>query len=158
MPCRNRHTIALCPTHSRVCRQEPGTPGPPETPGPDTAATAVTDTTADRFLRCAQCLAPVTRERDRMTVNGAHRHVFANPYGVVYEIGCFARAPGCALLVGPPTPDFSWFPGTAWQVAVCAACGQHLGWRYTGHSRGPFYGLILPRLLQASDTAVRDGS
>ena len=71
--------------------------------------------------------------------------MFANPYGVVFAIGCFSGAPGCAA-VGAPSPDFSWFPGTRWQVAVCAACGLHLGWRYAGGPEGGFYGLILDRL------------
>jgi hypothetical protein len=88
--------------------------------------------------------------RDRRSVDGAHRHVFANPHGFVFEIGCFAQAPGCTAM-GPPTPDFSWFPGSTWQVAVCARCGLHLGWRYEGHPEaGQFHGLILSRLRQSA--------
>jgi hypothetical protein len=25
---------------------------------------------------------------------------------------------------------FTWFEGYAWQVASCAGCGTHLGWRF----------------------------
>jgi hypothetical protein len=96
------------------------------------------------LLCCVQCLHTITSDNRRMTVSGAHRHVFANPFGHVFEIGCFSDAPGCAV-VGAPSPDFSWFTGTTWRVAVCAACGLHLGWRYESGDRA-FYGLILDRL------------
>ena len=86
----------------------------------------------------------------RVAVAGAHRHVFANPQGHVFEIGCFAAAPGCAA-VGPPSSDFSWFPGTLWQVVICVACGLHLGWCYTQSDGGTFFGLILDRLHQTPE-------
>ena len=133
-----------------VGKGHPGGPsGTPETPAPGSRAAPEVASPEEQPLCCAQCLAPVARERDRCQVAGAHRHVFANPHGHVFEIGCFAQAPGCASL-GPATPDFSWFPGTSWQVAVCARCGLHLGWRYTGQADGSFYGLILPRLVSPS--------
>jgi hypothetical protein len=88
----------------------------------------------------------ITAPSWRVAVDGSHRHVFANPHGHVFEIGCFAAAPGCAA-VGSPTSDFSWFPGTLWQIAVCVACGLHLGWRYIQSDGVTFYGLILDRLL-----------
>jgi len=133
-----------------VCKERPvGPSGTPDTPAPGSSDAPEVAPPEDQTLRCAQCLAPVARERDRCQVAGAHRHVFANPHGHVFEIGCFTRADGCSSL-GPATPDFSWFPGTRWQVAVCARCGLHLGWRYTGQADGSFYGLILPRLVSPS--------
>lgn len=89
----------------------------------------------------------MTRLADRIAVGGVHRHIFANPDGWVFEIGCFSRAPGC-MAVGPVIPDFSWFPGTTWQVTVCGRCGLHLGWHYAGSDGNRFFGLILPRLRQ----------
>ncbi len=86
----------------------------------------------------------------RLAVAGSHQHVFANPHGHVFEIGCFTAAPGCAA-VGLPTSDFSWFPGMIWQVAVCGACGRHLGWRYVQGDGGVFFGLILDRLRQTPE-------
>jgi hypothetical protein len=126
--------------------QPPPPPGSPAGPDPGAAEDGAEAIPDEGPLRCAQCLWPVTFPRDRRSVGGAHRHVFANPHGLVFEIGCFARAPGC-VPVGPDTPDFSWFPGTTWQVASCARCGLHLGWRYEGHPElDRFHGLILPRL------------
>ncbi|WP_428569099.1 MAG: cereblon family protein [Solidesulfovibrio sp. DCME] len=100
-------------------------------------------------MRCAACLAPITEERQRIAVAGAHVHVFANPLGAIFEIGCFAAAPGVGL-VGEASAAFTWFAGTAWQVAVCAACGEHLGWRYARPDGGFFFGLILDRLVSGA--------
>jgi hypothetical protein len=85
----------------------------------------------------------ITSTRERTEVGGAHEHTFANPYGIVYVIGCFARAPGCGF-EGPPSAFFSWFPGYDWRMAVCRGCFAHLGWSF---GEAPdFYGLILERL------------
>ncbi|MEA4855744.1 MAG: cereblon family protein [Solidesulfovibrio sp.] len=100
-------------------------------------------------LLCAACRAAITEERQRIAVAGSHHHVFANPYGRVFEIGCFAAAPGVAA-TGAASPAFSWFAGTAWRVAVCAACGEHLGWRYDRTAGGFFFGLILDRLVSGA--------
>lgn len=143
---------------------------PPESPPDDTSmpapgtvpdAETVTVTTeappGEGPLCCGQCLLPVALVRDRIRVNGSHRHVFANPHGLLFEIGCFARAPGC-VPIGPATPDFSWFPGTTWRVAVCARCGLHLGWLYADQAGSAgFFGLILPRLRQAPPGGAPDG-
>ena len=79
-----------------------------------------------------------------MTVNGKSEHVFFNPQGDVFELGCFAAATNL-LSAGPKTDEFTWFAGFAWQATVCMGCGVHLGWRYTGDAGG-FYGLILAEL------------
>jgi len=102
----------------------------------------------DRIL-CRECGHPITSPRDRVTIQGSHAHTFANPAGILYEIGCFRTAAGCAH-VGPATPEWSWFAGYCWRVALCAACFTHLGWLYQGRGRDAFHGLILNRLAQAS--------
>lgn len=103
-----------------------------------------------RRLLCAQCRTPVTDANARVHRLGRHEHVFANPDGVVFRIGCFADAPGCRM-VGAATGRWTWFPGFRWQVALCAACGAHLGWRYSGPGAERFYGLILARLVERSE-------
>ena len=95
-------------------------------------------------LLCAACSRPITRERERIRINERHEHVFANPHGYIYQIGCFAAAPGC-LTVGAAESFFSWFPGYAWQVALCGGCGALLGWAYSS-ADAQFYGLILEKL------------
>lgn len=95
---------------------------------------------AGRHIVCRNCRQRLCRESDRMVVNGSHVHVFCNPSGLVFEVACFARAGGC-LPEGAFVSEFSWFPGHAWQIALCAGCGRHLGWRFRGLN-GQFHGLI----------------
>lgn len=102
-----------------------------------------------RFVRCGACGRPVAAPESRGEVGGRHAHVFANPGGHVFEIGCFQDAFGCRG-EGPFVAEFSWFDGFAWQVALCRYCDAHLGWRYrTLDGAGPgFWGLILGRVSE----------
>jgi hypothetical protein len=83
-----------------------------------------------------------------MVVQGSHRHTFANPYGAVFDIGCFSSARGFAY-VGHFSAEFTWFKGFKWKSVVCALCMSHLGWLFlSGEGKG-FYGLILERLIES---------
>jgi len=93
---------------------------------------------------CRACRHAITTGDQRLEVSGSHRHTFFNPAGIVYEIGCFARAAGCSL-AGETSGEFSWFPGYLWRIAICGGCGTHLGWRFQS-ADSAFYGLILPKL------------
>jgi hypothetical protein len=103
----------------------------------------------DPALLCRQCLSFITRPGYRIVINGTHHHTFANPYGIVFEIGCFKEAGGCAA-AGAPSSEFTWFPGFKWQIALCASCMTHLGWRFVSAGSGIFYGLILDQLIESS--------
>lgn len=72
-------------------------------------------------------------------------HTRLNPFGYVWEFGCFAEAKG-AVVEGQPTLQATWFAGHTWVFANCGSCGVHLGWRYDGES-GTFFGLISERLV-----------
>jgi len=98
---------------------------------------------------CGSCSAVITEPEARISRRGSHEHAFFNPYGIVYDIGCFSHAPGCAA-VGEPSDDFSWFPGYSWQVTCCRSCQTHLGWRFASGGEG-FYGLILERLAEGEE-------
>lgn len=135
-------------------RQPPGTRRLKESaaaPAGATPASQAEEKTESREpgapLCCARCGHVITRERDRTTVNGRYTHTRVNPSGFVFHFGCFARAEGC-LVVGPPTIEASWFPGFAWQYAMCAECKTHLGWSFRGES--DFLGLVLDRLTAPS--------
>jgi hypothetical protein len=97
-------------------------------------------------LRCAACGHVITDASQRIAMNGAHVHLFTNPAGFVFEIGCFASAPGCAH-VGPREDAFSWFPGWSWQIATCASCHVHLGWIYRNAGE-QFHGVIVAALRE----------
>ena len=118
--------------------------GPGGTPGASSDADA--EASDERPLRCARCGAVVTTGRARISVGGAHEHSRANPGGWVHRFGCFAHAPGCRS-VGEPSAEFAWFAGTTWQIAVCGACREHLGWRFQGPD-GTFWGLRVAKVVE----------
>jgi hypothetical protein len=97
-------------------------------------------------IYCGRCRYAVTTAEQIIAVNGAHEHLFRNPAGIVYRIGCFSTAEGCCLS-GTPTHEFTWFAGYAWSVALCANCLLHLGWHYSSEASG-FFGLILDHLTR----------
>ncbi len=114
---------------------------------PEDAVPDAENTPSARALICATCGAVVTSSAERTFRDDSFEHVFTNPGGFVYRIGCFRKAPGC-LERGEPTDFFTWFRGYAWSFAVCRSCVAHLGWHYTGRE-DEFFGLILNHLKAA---------
>ncbi len=111
-----------------------------------------TETAEDDPIYCAGCGHLITRERWAISIDG-HERVFINPAGRVFRIRCFDEAPGAAD-TGDPTKEHTWFPGYAWNFALCRVCDAHLGWRFVGGQAPPvFYGLIKTALT----TAPSDG-
>ena len=96
---------------------------------------------------CAACLTRVCDDGDIVAIGGATRHRFTNPAGFTFEIGTFARAPGCRA-DGEPTLEHTWFPEHAWSLANCANCTTQLGWFFAGATS--FFGLIWSRLIQGA--------
>ena len=101
----------------------------------------------EKRLFCAACRHLITHQDERIPVQGGHEHRFTNPHGIAYHIGCYREAAGCAV-VGESTTEFTWFPGYAWRIALCANCHTHLGWRFQSTSEY-FHGLIVNRLTSA---------
>ncbi len=93
------------------------------------------------YLYCSECRNPISYENARVRLNGSHLHRFVNPAAVVYEVCCFASAPG-ADICGEASPQHSWFSGFSWQYAHCSDCGAHLGWYYENTSAECFFALI----------------
>jgi hypothetical protein len=108
------------------------------------AITHKSSTRKESQYLCASCGHPVTTREYEETVDGAHIHRFVNPAGIPFTIGCFSNAPGCTHQ-GPPTDQYTWFPGYSWSCALCGNCSEHLGWRYE-NSAAIFYGLIMTQL------------
>ncbi len=106
------------------------------------------DAGTDDAIYCAQCSHLLTRMRWAVDIGG-HERVFINPAGRVFRISCFKEAPG-AHDEGTPTEEFTWFPGYAWNLALCRGCGVHLGWRFEGNDLpAVFFGLIKSALTQS---------
>ena len=104
-------------------------------------------TKKEKRLFCAACRHLITHQDERAPVQGGHEHRFTNPHGITYHIGCYREATGCAV-VGESTAEFTWFPGYAWRIALCANCRAHLGWRFQSEA-DYFHGLIVGRLTSA---------
>ena len=102
----------------------------------------------EETLICRECRQVIARPTDRINVEGAFRHTFANPHGIVYEIGCFQSVLGCGM-VGPPSHEFAWFKGYAWHILLCMGCRIHMGWAFSNAADNRFYGLILNRLISS---------
>ena len=107
-------------------------------------------------LLCRHCGRVITDEHERMTAQGLHQHTFANPHGLVFTIGCFRSAAGCAYR-GPLTTEWTWFKGFSWRMAHCRCCRAHLGWRYISPGGESFHGLILNQLVSARKGADGNG-
>lgn len=97
---------------------------------------------------CSTCKHKITIRREMISVNGAHQHTFANPNGIIFDIGCYKTAPGC-LNTGPFTDEFSWFKGYMWRVSICASCFTHLGWLFLSSGNDYFFGLITDRVIDS---------
>jgi hypothetical protein len=144
MVCQTHPCAATPNPHKRHFKTGPAAPHQGPERAPDTS-----DETRERearSVRCRECLHPITREEERTSAAGGFQHTFANPHGIVFTIGCFGAAEGCAL-VGPTSDEFAWFAGFHWQVAVCGKCLAHMGWRFAAPSGTAFWGLILDHLV-----------
>lgn len=100
----------------------------------------------EEVIRCRQCRNVITSPDERIIIQGSHQHTFANPHGIVFEIGCFRNVKGCGY-IGPSSNEFSWFSGFSWRVVVCVACLAHLGWLFDSPAKDSFHGLILNHLI-----------
>ncbi|MEA3437413.1 MAG: cereblon family protein [Thermodesulfobacteriota bacterium] len=103
----------------------------------------------DKYILCRQCRRIITTSAERIEIQGAHQHTFANPHGSVYQIGCFRSASGCGY-AGQASDEFSWFTGYSWRIAVCGSCLFHLGWLFISPGSQSFNGLILDHLIHPS--------
>ncbi len=101
-------------------------------------------------IYCRFCGHGITGIEQKTSRQGSHRHVFTNPSGITFEIGIFSDVPGC-VNVTEPTFEFTWFKGYAWQVSICAHCGNHLGWFWQS-TDDAFFGLILDRIVEGPTT------
>jgi len=130
-----------------LLRQRSGKKDSPKASEPAGKESAEPSTEEEQHILCRQCHQAITRPAERITVQGAHHHTFANPHGIVFEIGCFKYAQGCGY-AGPPSTEFTWFSGYAWRVSFCTLCLAHLGWVFIADSGDSFHGFILDRLIQ----------
>jgi len=101
----------------------------------------------EEYIVCRQCRQAITRPAERISIQGSHQHTFANPHGIVFEIGCFKDVTGCGY-AGAATDEFSWFAGYSWRICFCRMCLTHLGWIFSSQAGDIFHALILDRIIQ----------
>jgi hypothetical protein len=101
----------------------------------------------DHAVICAACNHALTKRSARIEIDGAHEHAFANPAGLTFRVACLREAPG-SRADGDESTFWTWFSGYAWRVALCGACGEHVGWSYANDASG-FFGLITTRIKTA---------
>jgi hypothetical protein len=95
-------------------------------------------------IYCILCNNLITNKNNQISINDAHKHSFANPHGIVFEIGCFSSARGC-FSIDKSSSEFTWFSGYSWRITVCNNCQNHNGWLFSSNSNA-FFGLILDKL------------
>lgn len=81
---------------------------------------------------------------------------YCNPSGFVHEtLTVYRVIPKTIRTTSKPSTDFSWFPGYSWQISVCNACNNHIGWKFVTTKRGykpkKFYGLCGKTIRVSSD-------
>ena len=118
-------------------------------------ADEIVEKTADNraSILCRQCRHLVTTKAERISVQGSHQHTFANPNGIIFQIGCFQSARGCGY-TGRLTEEYSWFKGFGWKIAVCRLCLIQLGWLFVSSGAEGFNGLVLNRLIAGDEAPL----
>ncbi|MGH7859922.1 MAG: cereblon family protein [Candidatus Binatia bacterium] len=116
----------------------------PERAAPEPRSTPARSRRRRRPILCRRCGEELSDAGEvfAMSSEGAGG-VFVNPHGIVHEIVTMRRVRNVVVL-GPPTTEFTWFPGYAWEIAWCARCRAHVGWSFAavgGASPPTFFGL-----------------
>jgi len=81
------------------------------------------------WYACAACALRLAREDWVLEAETQGPLVFANPHGRFFELLLVTHVVGGAF-DRHATGEFTWFPGYAWRVGVCAGCHAHIGWHF----------------------------
>lgn len=100
---------------------------------------------------CFGCQTQIGQQSDvfAMSIEGA-QSIYVNPDGYLHDTMTLINATNL-VLVSTPSTDYSWFPGYAWSIAVCANCHKHIGWQFIAQKPRlqphKFYGLSRSSLI-----------
>jgi len=84
-----------------------------------------------QHVRCLTCYHEVARAIDSAPLDSGDLSArFVNSHAFIHDVLTVSRATNVEA-VGDPEIQHSWFPGYAWQIAYCASCHCHLGWKFT---------------------------
>jgi hypothetical protein len=128
-----------------ICKQVPGELIPGEITRNKTSDQSEPSIQDEKVIVCASCNSHITDPTKQIIINQSFNHIFANPHGHVFEIGCFSQASG-SVSSSISSNEFSWFVGFSWQICICRYCSGHLGWVFSSDTKH-FFGLILEKLI-----------
>lgn len=106
------------------------------------------------IIQCKNCKTVIAKRSDMLVMSSdGPLGAYVNPSGYVHEIMTLYRANGIALR-GRAETEYSWFPGYAWTISICATCETQLGWLFTATNRNlkprSFWGIRSSQLADAS--------
>ena len=111
------------------------------------------------YFLCKRCKNKIAIYNDIFAMSkDAVNANYCNPAGYVHETLTVNKTfeASAVELVDRPSTDFSWFPGYAWQIAICSKCFTHVGWKFIAvNNRNlrprTFFGLSCKSLLVQSE-------
>lgn len=109
------------------------------------------------FFECQRCSSQIASYSDIFAMAKGNLNAnYCNPAGYIHETLTVHKTihEEALRIVDRPSSEFSWFPGYAWQIAVCKECSGHIGWKFTALTKHlkpkSFFGLSCKSLVVAS--------
>lgn len=108
------------------------------------------------YFNCKRCKTQIACYSDIFAMAKGNVNVnYCNPAGYIHEtLTVHKTLENAAKIVDRPSTEFSWFPGYAWQIAVCNKCTTHIGWKFVAVTKNlkpkSFFGLSCKSLIVAS--------
>lgn len=105
------------------------------------------------YFDCKRCKTRVASYSDIFAMaKGNVNANYCNPAGYIHETLTVNKTlEESVRIFDRPSTDFSWFPGYAWQIAVCSKCSSHIGWKFTAVTKNlkpkSFFGLTCKSLV-----------
>lgn len=110
------------------------------------------------YFLCKRCRNKIAMYNDIFAMSkDAVNANYCNPAGYVHETLTVNKTFESAVqMVDRPSTEFSWFPGYAWQIAICKKCFTHVGWKFMAvNNRNlrprTFFGLSCKSLIVQSE-------
>uniref|UniRef100_A0A1B0D3S5 Uncharacterized protein n=1 Tax=Phlebotomus papatasi TaxID=29031 RepID=A0A1B0D3S5_PHLPP len=99
------------------------------------------------YYHCGECQQKVAKfsEVFAMSKDGVLAS-YCNPGGYIHDtVTLFGVEEDSVTVERSKSTQFSWFPGYAWKITVCARCQRHLGWQFVAEKKNlrprSFFGL-----------------
>lgn len=83
-------------------------------------------------FKCKRCRSSIAIYDDIFAMaKGNVNANYCNPAGYIHETLTVHKILENSLqMVDRASTEFSWFPGYAWQIAICSKCQSHIGWKF----------------------------